>query len=99
MTFELKLDALSEMIREGKLYLSKIYSRRHSADVIAEQSLVGVAIIYLVKSQVAVNMYLWPSELGGLIGPTKSMYVWSKRISPRLEICMGTFVFVVTFVF
>lgn len=75
MTFELKLDALSEMILDGKLYVNSMLLKRHSAVVNAEQSFVGNAIMNFVRSQIAVNMYLCPPELDGDIGPTKSIYV------------------------
>lgn len=47
---------------------------------------------------VIMNIYLLPIVLLG-IGPTKSINVWSNAILPRLDICIGTFVFVMTLVF
>lgn len=60
ITTEIKEVALSEINLLGKLYRHIIFSNKQFAAVIAVQSRVGTAIRSSVKSQTAVNMYLFP---------------------------------------
>lgn len=95
----MKFLPLSLVLFVGMLNLRKICSTRTLAVVNAVQSIVGTAIVYFAKSQVAVRMYVWPSELRGEIGPTKSIKMWSQNFSPVEVICNGLLVCFVIFAF
>lgn len=63
MICDVKFVALSDMRRDGKLYLQSIFSRMQLAAVSALQFGVGTAIKNFVRSQMAVKMYLLPRSV------------------------------------